>query len=225
VAYRWLLGLARVLELTTRWVLQNVPTEVKTADIIEENIEGLAVLRRNFDEIVTGPERDVFRRRVEEIKEVGAEQEFAESLITLRFLDQLLEVLRVAKETGSDPVETARAFYRVSEMLRVPWLRSSIFEAAGDDRWEQRAAQALAGDLTRAHHRLVVQVMRLREDQGDVSEAAEELVQWRRREVERFRSLLEEIRGEERMTLSGLSVAVRELTLLSERLQEDAGDE
>ena len=106
---------------------------------------------------------------------------------------------------------------RASEVLSVPWIRNAIFETAEDDRWEQRAAQAMADDLSRAHQRLVAQVIRGR-DGGDVRAAADRTLQSRGREVARYRALLDEIRGEPVMSLSGLSVAVREIASLSERM-------
>ena len=41
VVYRWLLGLARVLERTTRWLLLNVEVDQDTATIIERHQDGL----------------------------------------------------------------------------------------------------------------------------------------------------------------------------------------
>jgi glutamate dehydrogenase len=217
-AYRWVLGLGRVLERVTRWLLQTVTPAEATAELIEGNQEGLAVLRERFHEIVAGEDRAVFERRVDELRDLGADEIFARRLITLRFLDQLLEILRVARETNSNPLETGRAYYRVSDLLSVPWLREAVYDAAEDDRWEQRAAQALADDLNRAHHKLVAQVMTGRDDVPDVGEAATRLLEHRERSVERFRRLLDEIQSEETMSLSGLSVAVREITRLSELL-------
>ena len=214
--YRWLLGLGRVLQRTTRWVLQNVAPEVKTADVIAANMEGLSVLRRSFRDIVTGDDRKVFEQLLGEMRALGANESFAHSLITLRFLDQLLEILRVAKETKSDPVDTARAFYRVSDVLRVPWLRQQIFASAENDRWEQRAANALADDLSRAHHRFVAEVMRKRRDGMDVDRVTDMLMHARNREMSRFREVLDEIQQESRVSLSGLSVAVREIGVLCE---------
>ncbi len=217
-AYRWVLGLSRVLERTTRWALQNVPFEADTEDVIADHEPGLEVLRAHFGDLVAGEDRSLFDRLVSDVRGLGAEETFAKELITLRFLDQMLEIVRVARETGGDPIDTARAFYRVSELLWVPWLREAIFASADDDRWEQRAAQALADDLTRAHHRMVSQVMRERVAGVDVGDAAQRLLEERRRDVERFRRLLDEIRMENEISLSGLSVAVREITVLSERV-------
>jgi glutamate dehydrogenase len=146
----------------------------------------------------------------------------AHDMVTLRFLDQLLDVLRVAQETGADPVEAARAFYHVSSLLYVPWLRNAILGSAKDDRWEQRAAQALIADLGRAHHKLVARVMRGRDGSASIDQAAERLISTRASEVGRFQTLLQEIQSEPTMTLSGLSVAVREIALLSDRLNGGA---
>ncbi len=217
-AYRWLLGLGRVLERTTRWVLYNTGPDDSATDIIGRNAGGLRTLRSHFHDIVAGHDREVFEGRVEELMALGSDEDFARELITLRFLDQLLEVLRIARETDSDALDAARAYYRVSDLMHVPWLREAIFESAEDDRWEQRAAQALADDLSRAHHRMVAQVMRKRDGGPDVGEAATRLLEHRARDVERFRRLLEEIRAEDVMTLSGFSVAVREMTVLSEKM-------
>jgi glutamate dehydrogenase len=208
VAYRWLLGLARVLERTTRWILTNVDRESQTASLIDENHGKLETLRADFGDFVAGEDKIVFERRVSEIERHGAEPSFARSLITLRFLDQLLEILRVARETGAEPLVAGRAYYKVSERFHVPWLRQAIFGSASEDRWEQRAAQALAADLSRAHSSLTRLVVGVGDGKGALSTSTSE--------YGRFRELMEEIRGEESMSVSGLSVAVREIALMAD---------
>ncbi len=222
VQYDWQLRLARMLERTVRWVLQNVPAEKPSEQIVAENLKGLAALRAHFGEIVAGGDRDLYEERMADIRQYTEDGSLAEELATLRFLDQLLEILRVANETDADPLAAARAFYRVSDVLNVQWLRNAIFETAGDDRWEQRAALALSDDLNRAHHKLVAQVMRSRAGAPDIDVAADNLIESRRREVTRFQTLLQEIQGEQAMSLSGLSVAVREIAWLSDRLNGGA---
>ena len=204
-AYRWLLALARVLERTTRWLLLNVELNQETATIIERYRDGLARLRADFAEFVAGDDRVVFERRLTEIERDGAEPDLAKNLITLRFLDQLLEISRVAEETGAEPVVAGRTYYQISELFHVPWLRQAIFGSAGEDRWEQRAAQALAEDLSRAHYRLTLQALESSGENGGIDTSTSEFA--------RFRDLMEEIRAEQAVSVSGLSVAVREVTL------------
>ena len=130
VVYRWLLGLARVLERTTRWLLLNVEVDQETATVIERHQDGLGRLRADFGEFVAGDDRVVYERRIAEIERHGAEPDLAKNLITLRFLDQLLEILRVALETGAKPLVAGRAYYQISELFYVPWLRQAVFGSA-----------------------------------------------------------------------------------------------
>jgi glutamate dehydrogenase len=219
-AYRWLLGLGRVLERTTRWLLNNEEVLARdTSEVVEENLGGLARLREAFPDIVSGEDRRIFNRLVEELHGDGADEGFARSLITLRFLDQLLEILRVHRRTGADPLDAARTFYRVADLFWIPWLRQAIFDGAGDDRWQRRAAQALSDDLTWAHQRLVAAVMRLRRGTDSVESATEQLSSEHRELLDRYLELLREIEADERIGLPALTVAVRELMSLAERVQ------
>src|SRR6185503_5462326 len=99
---RWLLGLARVLERTARWVLRNVESDASPAEVVDRHIEGLAVLRDAFAGYVAGEERELFETRVAEIQGLGADEGFSRRLITLRFLDQLLEVLEISSRAHAD---------------------------------------------------------------------------------------------------------------------------
>ncbi len=214
-AYRWLQGLARVLERTSRWVLRNLPEGTPVQKVISENEEGVRQLRASFPDVVAGSDRELYERRVGELEALGADSALASELITLRFMDQLLEVLHISREAEAAPLEAASAFYRISDRLGIPWLRDQIDRAASDDRWEQRATAALAGDLTRAHHRIAAYALKHR-GEGEVGDAATRVVEARRREVERLQTLLDEIKAEDRMSLAGLSVAVREISMLAE---------
>ncbi len=217
VAYRWILGLARVLERTTRWVLQNVDPDVSPATVVERSVPGLAVLREHFESFVQGEDRTLFEARVQEIRKVGADDLFSRRLITLRFLDQLLEILEIARETEADPVAAAQVFYRISDLFDVPWLRRTTFATAGGDHWEQRAAQALAEDLARAHRKLIASVLRRAEDDQGIEQATERLLRMRAREIERYRNLITDLKAEGTVGFAAVSVVIRELAALADR--------
>ena len=204
VAYRWLLGLARVLGRTTRWLLLNEELIQDRTTIIERHRDGLGNLRSDFAEFVAGDDRVLFEGRMAEIERNGAEPDLANNLITLRFLDQLLEILRVAQETGAKPLVAGREYFRVAELFHVPWLRQAIQGWAGQGRWEQRAAQALAGDLSRAHYSLTRRALKASDGNGGIDTSTSDFA--------RFRDLMAEIRAEDAVSISGLAVAVGEVT-------------
>ena len=220
-AYQWLLGLVRVLERTTRWVLNNVRGELEATDYIQQNRAGLSVLMNGYTGFVSGPDRELFESRVADLVSRGADQGFAERLITLRFVDHLLEILRIAASAESQPLQTGEAFYLVSRKLELPWLRESIKAAASDDQWEQRAALALSADLARNHDRMVEHLMRRVDVDTDVRAAFEEMLEGERKSMGRYLRLVDEIKQDGHVSLSGLSVAMRELSVLTEGLVTD----
>ncbi|MDP2959693.1 MAG: NAD-glutamate dehydrogenase, partial [Longimicrobiales bacterium] len=209
VSYRWLMGLARVLERATRWVLLNVDPGLSPGAVVQENADGLARVRAAFPSLVGGQDRALFEHRVEEIRALGADEPFAQSLITLRFLDQILEILQISRATGAEATRTGQAYYEVSEALDLPWLRDLAFTAVGEGPWGQRAARALAEDLSRAHRKLVVAALR--------TGSARDLLASARRDVDRLRGTVGELRAEGAAGLAGASVAVRELAALAEK--------
>lgn len=216
VAYRWFRGLAGVLERTTRWILANVDGDRSVAGIIRDNKKSLRLLRAGFGDFVAGEEKKAFESRVKEIQKVGAEPGFARALISLRFLDHLLEILMIAKETGTDPMEIGRAYYHVSELFGVSWIRDKISHVVGDNRWDQRAAQVLGEELSRGHHRLVATVVATSAGlDGDVGRAASDALQSCIPDVSRFQDILDDLQAETEVSLAGLSVVVREMGMLA----------
>ena len=175
------------------------------------------MLREAFGDVVTGEEKKLFDARVREIQELGADGAFSRRLITLRFLDQILEILDIARETGADVVATASAYYQASTRFDIPWLRRKAFAAAGDDPWEQRAVQVLASDLSRAHRTLTVGLIK-RAARSEHRTEADYPSLLARREVERFDTISGELREEGDFGFAASSVATRELGAVADRV-------
>jgi glutamate dehydrogenase len=211
VIYRWLMGLARVLERTTRWVLVNVPDSSAAERVIAEYFEGLQQLRRDFVRIVAGPERELFETRVNEMRSLTNDHDLAASLITLRFLDQLLEILKASAESDQSAVRVGRAYYLASELLAVPTVREALFAAAGDNRWDQRAARVVDEDLSRAHRSMAARLLAAAGPDRELEDVMTEVARAHAEPLRDFHALLEEIVSEERPTLSGMMVVIREL--------------
>jgi glutamate dehydrogenase len=210
VVYRWLHGLARVLERTTHWALANVAPDAPASAVIDEQRDGLARLRAEFSGLVAGEDRALFVERLRELEEVGVEHTLAQRLITLRFLPQLLDILRIAHEGDHDPVQTARAYYLVSDRFACAALRSALRTAAREERWEKRFAEGLVEDLGRAHRRIARALLACLPKAGDTEACLRELKETRAREVAAYREVLEDLRGSEGgATLAGYAVAVR----------------
>ncbi len=227
--YRWLDGLARVLERTTHWALANVAPGRSAAEAIAEATPGLDRLRDAFPDLVAGEDRALFDTLLEELQATGIDHGLARRLITLRFLPQLLDILRIAREAGEearspaahDVIDTARAYYLVSERFGCAALRAALRTAAREERWEKRLVDGLIEDIGRAHRWLARTVLsclarnggRGSADADDRTAAADACLSAiqaaRPREVAAYRELVEELEAAEDVTVAGYAVAVR----------------
>jgi glutamate dehydrogenase len=209
VVYRWLHGLARVLERTTHWAIANVDPHAPAHSVIDDQLDGLARLRGEFAGLVAGEDRVLFLERLQELEELGVEHSLAQRLITLRFLPQLLDILRIAHEGDHDPVETARAYYLVSDRFACAALRAALRTAAREERWEKRFSEGLVEDLGRAHRSLTRAVLSCLPRAGSTEACVREINESRAREVGAYREVLDELQATDTATLAGYAVAVR----------------
>jgi glutamate dehydrogenase len=219
VLYRWLAGLARVLESTTAWILANAPGDGATDALIDDAKRGLAVLRGSFARVVTGEDRALFLARLGELQDLGVDRTLGERLITLRFLPQLLEIVEVARRAGTDELKTAKAFYAVSERFGTARLREAVWQAAARDPWERRLAQALSDDVRRAQRGLVHAV--LAHNGGEGKRALDQVEKEHPRQVRAFRELLGELRGPD-CPLAAYALAVHQLRDVADSAQATA---
>jgi glutamate dehydrogenase len=209
--YRWYFGLSRVLARTTRWILANVAPDVPATTVVEQHLEGLMRLRGNFAGVVTGEDRDLFLSLMAEIRSIGVDEALAERIMTLRFLPQLLDILRIAQEAGADAVETARAYYLVSEHFACAALRNWVLQAAQGDRWQKRHGLALVEDVNRAHRTLAHKVLASGAVGENMIEALKDFSSSRGRQTDAYRELLQELSTADGAPLAGYAVAVRTL--------------
>jgi glutamate dehydrogenase len=209
--YRWLFGLARVLDRTTRWVLNNVDPATSASRAIEQHRDGLGRLRAEFDQLVTGEDRVIFTERMEELAGLGVDRTLAARIITLRFLPELLDILRIATEAGTDEVETARAYYLVSERLGITRLQQALRSVSGEEPWSKRLSARLLADVGRAHRAIAHHVLECAEG-GDMDACLAEYEHSRLQESTLYREVLEELRDSPHAPLAGYAVAVRALS-------------
>ena len=212
VTYRWTMGLARVLEQTTRWVLNNTDPAESTTALIEGSRMGLEALREKFHDIVAGEDRDNFLSRVRSGTPRPEDEPFVQRLMALHFLDHLLEILHLARSTGTDPVKAAMVYYWVTEELRIPWLIRTIESRTEQDRWQQRWALGLVQDLGAIRRNLTESAI---EGEGELADALGFGSEDAR--LSRFHEVLAEVEAEEPVSLAGISVAIQEIRHLALR--------
>jgi glutamate dehydrogenase len=201
--YRWLLDVAASLERATRWTIDNCSETAHLRAIVESHREPVARLRTALPHLLPDGLRTP--------EPGGPHPELAEAVASLRVLDELLDVTRIARELELDIVEVARAYYRIGSSLDIPWLAAQLDAGADDDPWSRRARQLLLRDLRHAHRRWVAAGLdRAREGAG-IHASLQEFERERGADLAHLRNLAAELRQSDRPTLGALLVLVREI--------------
>ena len=214
--YRWHLGLSRVIERTARWVLLNVDVNVPVETMVGQLVDGLSELRADFHRTVAGEDRLLFDALMVELQELGIDEPLAHRMATLRFLPELLDILRVAHESGIAPLTTAEAYYVVGERFAVTWLQRLLRETSATDAWAMRLALGLVADSQRANRAIANAVLACRRDSESVEQCVDQYCQTHHVEVAAFDELVEELRTSEATPLAAVGVAIRALMAISE---------
>ena len=201
------LAMADALSRATRWLLQRVDPAQPIADAIEWLHGPVQAIRDALPELLTGERLERFQSSCSIHELDGLESEAATALATFRYVDELLPIASLMRDTGADTLQVGEVYFGLAEEIDFPWLRGTIYELAGDDPWDQRASRILVTRLERARSRMAAQILADAEDSNLVGATRA----FRRRNavaLSRIRNVIADIRSSEEAGLAGLVVAV-----------------
>jgi glutamate dehydrogenase len=209
----------RLLDRTTRWVLQSRRTSIDVDREIERLGPGISALAPKVPDLVQGAEREALHRTADRFVELGAPNAIALRAAALLYGFSLLDVVQIAADVGRPVEEVAALYYALSDRYRIDAVLSRITALPRGDRWSALARSALRYDLYAALAGLTESV--LTHSDGDSASAAEDphrrIEAWERHNAEglaRARATLDEIFAGEVFDLATLSVALRVLRTL-----------
>ncbi len=200
------LAMADALTRATRWLLQRCDPAQPVAAAIEWLHEPVRAIRAGLPELLTAERLERFRSTCSLHEMDGLDPEGAAALATFRYVDELLPIASLMRETGADTMRVGGAYFGLADDIDFPWLRASIYETATDDPWDQRASRILVTRLEHARSRMAAQVIAAAEGSG----LDDGLRSFRRRNavgLTRIRNVIADIRGTG-VGLPGLVVAV-----------------
>ena len=201
--------LVAALERGVRWLLAAYPSIGPLEAMVERFHEALA----RVEDALPPAERERRTARIVAILPPDVPGELAEACVRLEGLPTALDVVHVATTASVAPAEAAAAYWSALEIVDFTWLRAALDGAAGEDRWERRAAESLGAELDELRRDLTRQLL------AGSGEVQARVVTFRLRHaaaLERIRALQDDLRSARTVTLAAIMVLVRELGRLEE---------
>jgi len=203
-----------LLEHAIRWLVRNC-TPLDIAGAIERYSEGAGALLAALPAALDDADRDAFRHRAEQLTQSGVPPALAARAAALGVLGAALDVVEIAAATSA-PLETVTAtYFQAGGRLSLHWLRDRIRELPRGNRWQVLARAALADDLSALQRALSVEILQGAAGVVEVDAAIERWSQENGTALERYLSIVADIRAARGYDLTTLSVAVREAAKLA----------
>jgi len=209
-----LLEARRLLDRTTRWLLQARRTSIDVAAEVTRFRDALAGLTPRIPDLLVGVEAQRLDRRAGEL--AGSGLPAALALRTACLLDafSLLDVVEIAAGSGRSPDEVAGVYFALSDRFEIDRMLTTISGLPRTDRWQSLARSSLRYDLYAALAGLTSDVLA---GSAAGSAPAAAIERWERDNDEgltRARSTLAEVLAADRADLATLSVALRTVRTL-----------
>ena len=201
------LAMADALTRATRWLLQRVDPAQPIMEAIEWLHDPVGSIRDALPDLLTAERLDRFQSSCSLYEMDGLEPGAAAALATFRYVDELLPIASLIRDTGADTMQVGGVYFGLAEDIDFPWLRASIYDLATDDPWDQRASRILVSRLELARSRMAAQI--IADAEGMTIEEA--MHAFRRRNavgLSRIRNVISDIRSASEAGLASLVVAV-----------------
>ncbi len=208
VQYGMLREVNRLIERGVSWLLHHGPQPMDMGAMIAELTPGIADLQACLENVLPPDTHDAVQARLQAYVDRGVPEPLARQVAHEIVLASAFDIIRIGQKSGLSVPEAALLYFATGARFGLGWLRAAADRTAVGDHWQKLAAAALIEDLYARQRELTLAVA-----------AAHTLEDWLTRRssaVERFESLLAELKGATKVDLAALTVAAHQLRGLTE---------
>ncbi|HET7312964.1 NAD-glutamate dehydrogenase [Salinisphaera sp.] len=207
-AHRIVIGL---LKHAMNWWLTTKEIGDEISDLMARYQPGAQELLAGLAGHLTGSYSERWENTRSRWRAIGVDPALSERLACADVGGGIMDIVSLAAHRGRDVAEVAAIYYRLGDVLGVPWLQEAIHQLPANGRWQDLARTSLRSDSYLIHQRLVGQVLGL---EGD-----DPLAQWcamREHTMAFVGARLAELQAIEQPAQEHLTVAVRDLARLGQ---------
>lgn len=208
------LEVRRLLDRTTRWLVQTYGSGIDLTTEVPRYLPLITDLGPKLPEMLRGDELKRLQSIADRLSGQGIPTDLATWAASLLYRFSLLDVVRIAERTTSDPDPTARLYFAVSEHYEVDEFLTRISGLPREGRWDALARQAMRSDLYQVLASLTAQIARGSDSAQGADERIEQWEEENSAETSRVKATLRQISLLERHDLASLSVALRAMRTL-----------
>ncbi|MFJ3956434.1 NAD-glutamate dehydrogenase [Arthrobacter sp. NPDC090010] len=203
------LDIRRLLDRAVRWLVADGSTAAPIAEIVADFGPKVSALRGRLEDYLRGEDLKRFQAWHTRATSWGLPEELGVRWSELFESFPLLEMARIASNSGESVEDVAKVYYTVFDRFHVDSLLERISALPRDDRWQALARAALRDDLYSTVADMTTSVLAV---SSESEEPDARMGDWEERNAEqltRARNMFEEVNSLEKDDMASLSVALR----------------
>lgn len=212
--YRMMLQLFYVIRRGTRWFLRNRKPSMGIEETIKEFSPSVDNLIKQLPLLLEGSDKAGYDAFVDHLTEQGVPTALAINIASCNSLFTSLDIIEAASKESVDLMDVAKTYYLIGNRLELNWLRESMNNYTIENTWDELARSGFRDDLDRAQRKLCARVLAMKTKEAQDKSIEDKIDLWINRYqflVERWQSLLADIKSTDTTGFVSYSVVLREL--------------
>jgi glutamate dehydrogenase len=217
--------LTRLIRRAVRWLLRNRRAELSIQSHMERFADNVWMITSDLPEYLGDQAREEWRQRHDELVAAGLPDELASVVSGTNYLYSSLGIIEAHEATGMPLKTVANLYYDLGDKLELNWFAKAIANLVPASHWQALARESLREDLDWQQRALTSGVLRFAGKPGDVSVCVEGWMQRHAALIQRWKTMLTELKGAREPEYAMFSVALRELLDLAQTTMHSQRDE
>jgi glutamate dehydrogenase len=208
--------LMRLMRRSVRWLLRNRRAELNIQNHIERFADSVWAITSNLPEYLGEQARISWEKRHQPLSEAGLPKELASVLAGTGYLYSSLGIIEAQEATGMPLKTVANLYHDLGERLDLSWFANAIAALKPSSHWQALARESFREDLEWQQRALTTGVLRLVNESGKLEESVEAWMLTHQPMIQRWKSMLAELKSVREPEYAMFSVALRELLDLAQ---------
>jgi glutamate dehydrogenase len=204
--------LQHLIRRATRWFVRNRPAALDCEVEREHFAPHLQAITRNLGELLCGEPLEIWQAAYSRYTDAAVPARLAQVVAGSRSLYSALSIIEVASDLEVSVETAAQAFFGVGERLELQWFSGQLNDLNIGSYWQALARDTFRDDLDTQQRALTASVLRAAQrDQAPMSEHLDSWLEHNRPHIDRWLSMLAELKNASVQDYAMYTVAVREL--------------
>lgn len=206
----------RLSRRVTRWFLRTRRHRLDISKAVSLYSPGVLTLKQFMPDAFGEAYKNKYLEHFQEYIDDAVPEKLAHELTVTRGLFAAMDIIEIANEKNIDVIKVAEVYFKIGEYLDLAWIRTQVIVHPTESHWESLSREALRDDLDWQQRQLTASIISLENDGKDYMKRFDN---WSRKYaelIERWHSVLADLRSHASLNYTMFFVAIRELLDLTQ---------